>query len=141
MVVDHVPEVLGPGAQLDRQSGEVNDLCGVLSGDMSADQSVRRAVKDELEESGDVRVQAGTDEVVVAAMADDDPAPAGPGPLLGEADRADLGICIDAPGSAGVIHLDGLSHGILGRDAGFHNGHGRKHEPGEDVARYMLSSM
>src|SRR4030043_1155950 len=107
MVVDHVPDVLGPGAQLDRQRGEVDDLRGVLSGDMSADQSVRRAVEDELEEPGDVCVQAGTDEVVVAAATDDDLASAGPGPLLGEADRADLGICIDAPGSAGVIHLDG----------------------------------
>ena len=91
-------------------------------------------VEDELEEPGDVPVEAGTDEVVVAALADDDLAAAGAGPFLRLPDRADLGVGVDAPGRAGVVHFDVEAQGVLGRDAGFHDGHGREHEPGQDVA-------
>ena len=102
--------------ELDRQGGEMDDLRGVLPGDVGADEPVRGRVEDELEEPGDVPVEAGADEVVVAALADDDVAAAGPGPFLGLADRADLGVGVDAPGRAGVIHPDVEAHGVLGRD-------------------------
>ena len=71
VIVDHVPEILGPGAQLDGQGGEMDDLRRILAGDVGADEAAGRGVEDELEEAGDVRVETGADEVVVAALADD----------------------------------------------------------------------
>lgn len=39
MVVDHVSDVLDSGAELDRQRGEVDDLRGILAGDVGADEA------------------------------------------------------------------------------------------------------
>jgi|GEM_PF-4035071 len=93
------------------------------------------AVENELEESGDVPVEAGADKVIVAAPPDDDLASHGPGSLFSQSDRAHFGVGINTLRGAGVIHFYGHAKGVFGGDPGFDNGHGREHGSGLDVAR------